>query len=170
MLSDGVDAAEQVLAPIAEPRRDVVVRREPSETVIASIYKRDRFRCRYCGCRVIPTQVMRLISQFFPEDFPYHPNWKGGETHPAITARSATLEHVVPWTAGGTNDPDNLACACWICNQTKGDLFLRQLGWELLPASDDTGWDGLTRYYRQLWELAGRPTTAGHPLWVRLFD
>jgi len=100
----------------------------------------------------------------------YHPNWKGGETHPAITARSATLEHVVPWTAGGTNDPDNLACACWICNQTKGDLFLHQLGWELLPASDDTGWDGLTRYYRQLWELAGRPTTAGHPLWVRLFD
>jgi 5-methylcytosine-specific restriction endonuclease McrA len=148
----------------------VVVRKEPSETVIATIYKRDRFRCRYCGCRVIPTQVMRLISHFFPEDFPYHPNWKGGETHPAIVARSATLDHVVPWRAGGTNYPENLACACWICNRTKGDLLLDQLGWRLLPVSDNADWDGLTRYYRPLWELAGRPATGDHPFWVRLFE
>jgi 5-methylcytosine-specific restriction endonuclease McrA len=170
LLSEGIAAAAERLAPIAEPRREVTLRKEPSETVIASIYKRDRFRCRYCGCRVIPTQVMRLISHFFPEDFPYHPNWKGGETHPAIAARSATLDHLVPWTTGGTNNPENLVCACWICNQMKGDLLLEQLGWELLPASDDADWDGLTRYYRRLWEHAGCPSTADHPVWVRLFD
>jgi 5-methylcytosine-specific restriction endonuclease McrA len=169
LLADGVDAAASLLAPIAYRRRDVVARSDPSETVIAAVYRRDRFHCRYCGCRVIPTQIMRLVSEFFPDDFPYHPNWKGGQTHPAFASRSATVDHVVPWSAGGTNDPKNLVCACWICNRIKGDLFLDQLGWELRPIPTDTSWDGLTHYYRRLWELAGRPTTADHAFWLRLF-
>lgn len=108
LLSEGRDSAAERLAPIAYPRREVEIRSEPSETVIASIYKRDRFCCRYCGCRVIPTQIMRLVAEVFPDDFPYHPNWKGGQTHPAIPSRSATLDHVVAWTLGGRNDPENL--------------------------------------------------------------
>lgn len=67
---------------------------------------------------------MRLVSGFLPDEFPYHPNWKAGETHPAVASRSA------------------------------------------VPAKTD--WDGLTRYYRALWELAGSPTSADHSLWVRL--
>ena len=170
LLSEGRNAASELIEPISYPRRQVEVRSEPSETVIATIYKRDRFHCRYCGCRVIPTQVMRLVSEIFPDAFPYHPNWKGGQTHPAITSRSATLDHLLAWTLGGTNDPENLVCACWICNRVKGDLTLDQLGWELRPISADPDWDGLTRYYRQLWELAGSPKTADHPFWLRLFD
>jgi hypothetical protein len=76
----------------------------------------------------------------------------------------------VPWSGGGTNDPENLVCACWICNRVKGDLRLEQLGWKLRPIPERTAWDGLTRHYRSLWELAGRPATADHPFWVRLFS
>jgi hypothetical protein len=126
-------AARQAMAPIAYTRHEVPVRSEPSETVIASIYRRDRFRCRYCGCRVVPIPIMRLISQLLPEQFPHHPYWKGGETHPAFSSRSATLDHLVPWAGGGRNEPENLVCACWVCNRIKGDLGLEQLGWELLP-------------------------------------
>ena len=169
-LAAGDTATARVeLEPIAYAPQEVPARSEPSETVIASIYRRDRFRCRYCGQRVIPTQIMRLIAELLPEQFPWHPNWKGGATHPAFAARSATLDHVVPWTAGGRNDPDNLVCACWPCNAIKGNLALGQLGWELLPIVDD-GWDGLTRFYRPLWELAGAPRNAEHPLWVKLYS
>ena len=161
--------AEAELAALAYTVREVPRRSEPSETVIASIYRRDRFRCRYCNARVIPTQVMRLVSHFFPEAFPYHPNWKVGATHPAFASRSATLDHVVPWTAGGRNDPDNLVCACWVCNSVKGDLRLEQLGWSVRPIVDDD-WDGLTRFYKPLWEKAGEPKTSGHRLWVRLYS
>jgi 5-methylcytosine-specific restriction endonuclease McrA len=170
LLTKGRDAAAELLAPIAYPRREVEVRSEPSETVIAAIYRRDHFCCRYCECRVIPTQIMRLVSEVFPDDFPYHPNRKGGQTHPAITSRSATLDHVLAWTLGGRNDSENLVCACWICNRIKGDLTLDQLGWELRPIASDSEWDGLTRYYKQLWELAGCPKTADHAFWMRLFD
>ncbi len=170
LLGPGREAARRALAPISYPTREVVARSEPSETVIAGIYIRDRFHCRYCGCRVIPTQIMRLVAAIFPEDFPYHPNWKGGQTHPAITSRSATLDHVLPWTRGGRNDAGNLVCACWICNRVKGDLTTEQLGWELLPIPSETGWDGLTRHYRRLWELAGSPTGSEHRLWMRLYE
>jgi hypothetical protein len=170
LVSQGVEAAAEALRPIAEPVLDIPARGEPSETIIASTYKRDRFQCRYCGCRVIPTQIMRLVSTFFPEEFPYHPNWKAGLTHPAIPSRSATLDHVKPWAQGGTNDPSNLVCACWICNRVKGDLLLEQIGWGLLPIAEESDWDGLTRYYRDLWELAGRPAGGDHSFWVRLYE
>jgi hypothetical protein len=170
LLSEGTEAARKVLAPIAYARHEVPLRSDPSETVVASIYRRDHFHCRYCGCRVIPIPVMRLIAHQFPEEIPYHPNWKGGETHPAFASRSATLDHVIPWAAGGRNDPGNLACACWICNRVKGEFSLEQLGWQLLPISDDDGWDGLTRFYPELWRMAGEPRSSEHPLWVRLYS
>lgn len=170
LLRRGHEAAKEALAPISYPTREVVARSEPSETVIAGIYIRDRFHCRYCGARVIPTQIMRLVAVIFPEDFPYHPNWKGGQTHPAITSRSATLDHVLAWTLGGRNDRENLVCACWVCNRVKGDPTIGQLGWELLPIPSETDWDGLTRYYRRLWEMAGAPTGAEHRLWMRLYE
>lgn len=82
LLAGGREAAAELLAPIGYPVREVKPRAEPSESLIASIYQRDRFHCRYCGCRVIPTQIMRLISDLIPEEFPYHPNWRGG-TNPS---------------------------------------------------------------------------------------
>lgn len=170
LVSGDVEQASTVLEPIAYTKHEVPQRSDPSETVIASIFRRDRFHCRYCGCRVIPTQIMRLVSHFFPEAFPYHPNWKAGQTHPAIASRSPTLDHVVAWTAGGRNNPENLVCACWICNLVKGSLSLEQLGWRLLPISDDDDWDGLTRFYKRLWKMAGEPQTSEHQLWVRLYS
>jgi hypothetical protein len=170
LLSEGREAARARLAPISYPRREIVTRSDPSEAVIASVYVRDRFHCRYCGCRVIPTPVMRLLSTIFPEEFPYHPNWKGGQTHPAITSRSATLDHVLAWTLGGRNGLENLVCACWVCNRVKGDLMLRQLGWELQPIDAGSTWEGLTRHYRPLWQLAGSPSGSEHRLWMRLYE
>lgn len=170
LLSEGRAAAGEKLAPIVYPTREVVARSEPAESLIAATYKRDRFHCRYCGCRVIPTQVMRLISEIFRDEFPYHPNWKAGQTHPAIPSRSATLDHVEPWALGGTNNLENLVCACWVCNRVKGDLTLQQLGWELKPIPTKVDWDGLASNYRQLWELAGSPTRGDHRLWLRLFE
>jgi hypothetical protein len=49
------------------------------------------------------------------------------------------------------------------------DMSLDQLGWDLLPNADDS-WDGLTRLYKPLWEMAGEPRTSEHPLWVRLYS
>jgi 5-methylcytosine-specific restriction endonuclease McrA len=129
----------------------------PAMSVIARIYARDRYQCRYCGERVILTAVMRLLSVLYPDPFPYHANWKADSTHPAFVSRSATLDHVQSIADGG--DPvalENLVTACWNCNRRKGDLRLAELGWSLIEPRDKQ-WRGLTELFRPLWEAAGQP-------------
>lgn len=137
----------------------------PNRTVIAEIYKRDRYQCRYCGAKVILTPVMRLIARLYPEQFPYHPNWKADSTHPAFPARAATLDHVVPIADGG--DPlarENLVTACWGCNRRKGDLRLEEIGWSLTDPADDS-WMGLAEFFNPLWERVGRPQLGEDERW-----
>jgi hypothetical protein len=85
-------------------RRPAVPRR-----VRCAMWLRDHFHCRYCGGRVIPNSVLELVSEVYPEAFPYHPNWKAGQTHPAFAARAAMVDHVVPGSFGGAwLDENNL--------------------------------------------------------------
>ncbi|ANC31958.1 HNH endonuclease [Isoptericola dokdonensis DS-3] len=163
-----IDGARSVLqdiqfAPV--PRRP---ERWPSTSVIAGIYARDCYQCRYCGEKTVLTPVMRLLSRLFPDEFPMHPNWKSDQTHPAFVSRSATLDHVQSIAGGG--DPvaeDNLVTACWGCNRRKGDLRLDELGWELRDPADPH-WRGLTELYEPAWIAAGRPKLSETEMtWMR---
>ena len=40
-----------------------------------------------------------------------------------LTPESATLDHVLPLSRGGTHAPGNLVIACHDCNQLKGDAL-----------------------------------------------
>ena len=150
-------AASKALAGICFEPRLRSPERWPSRTAIARIYARDNYHCRYCGERVILTPVMRLVARLYPEQFPYHPNWKADSTHPAFVSRSATLDHVVPIAdEGDPVDPANLVTACWGCNRRKGDLGLDEIGWSLVEPADKA-WKGLTELFFPLWEAVGRP-------------
>jgi hypothetical protein len=49
--------------------------------------------------------------------------WCGCETVPESSKRnSATIEHVIPRSKGGSNDPENLAMSCARCNQHRGTI------------------------------------------------
>jgi hypothetical protein len=110
---------------------------------------------------------MPLLGAIFPEHFPYHSNWKAGQTHPAVTACTAVIDHVVPGALGGAwLDDGNLVTACWPCNASKSDLTLEQLGWQLQTIAESP-WDGLSDSYRALWEIAGKPANEAHPQWLR---
>ena len=144
------------------PRR---VEKWPSHTVIARVYERDRYQCRYCGEKVVLTPVMRLVARLFPQQFPYQSNWKADSTHPAFVSRSATLDHVAPIADGGDPlDPANLATACWGCNRRKGDLRLNEIGWSLVEPKDPD-WRGLAELFNPLWEAAGRPKLSEDEHW-----
>jgi 5-methylcytosine-specific restriction endonuclease McrA len=161
---DEVTASKALAAIRFEPR---LGRQErwPSRTVIARIYVRDNYHCRYCGERVILTPVMRLVSRLYPKQFPYHPNWKADSTHPAFVSRSATLDHVVPISdEGDPVDPANLVTACWGCNRRKGDLRLDEIGWSLVEPADKA-WKGLTELFFPLWKAAGQPDLSEDEAW-----
>ena len=67
-----------------------------SKTRVA-VFKRDKLRCRYC-CKALlfPWET----SNFFV---------------------TATIDHVVPKSKGGSNHISNLVTACGPCNSRKGD-------------------------------------------------
>jgi hypothetical protein len=167
VLADGPDAGREVLAPIAWRRREIATRPALRRTLIGEVFRRDHFTCRYCGAELIPTPIMQLIAGLYPDLFPYHPNWKGGETHPAILSRSPVVDHVVPGSAGGEwLDDANLVTACWPCNARKSDFTLEQLGWQVLEVDPGATWDGLTYRYLDLWQAAGEPRPEHHKGWI----
>jgi HNH endonuclease len=166
LLDGGEEAGAAALMSIAYSKREMARRPSITRTRAASVFLRDGFACRYCGGRTILTAVMELIARLYPDSFPYHPNWKGGMTHPAIIARSASVDHVKPVSQGGDPlDLRNLATACWPCNATKADLALEQLGWTLLPTAH-SDWRGLTERYPELWVRAGYPDSTNHRAWM----
>lgn len=56
--------------------------------------------------------------------------------------RLATLDHVLPRAAGGSNAADNLATMCEPCNRLKGDLSAVAFAFEALA---DGACDALAR-------------------------
>lgn len=169
LLEEGVDAGAEVLEVIAYPPREIPKRRPITRSTSVRILQRDNFTCRYCGGRTILSSVMELLGEIYPESFPFHPNWKGGVTHPAFVSRSPAVDHVVPAALGGGDDDDNLVNACNPCNSIKSDFSLDVLGWSLRPI-EESDWQGLTEYYRSLWNFAGRPKPEYHSNWMALLN
>lgn len=159
------DDAQNLVDSIRFEPKPGVTAKWPSRAVIAEVYLRDHYQCRYCGAKVVLTPVMRLIARLYPEQFPYHLNWRADATHPAFSARGATLDHVVPIAGGG--DPlviDNLVTACWGCNRRKGDLRLEEIGWSLTEPADGS-WLGLADLFNPLWDAVGRPHLGEDERW-----
>ena len=170
LVSEGIAAGAAALEPIAYPPQVIARRPSVQLATAARLFKRDRFTCRYCARKTIPTPIMALLGGFYPQSFPYHPNWKGGVTHPAIITRSSVIDHVNPGAWGGDwNADENLVTACWPCNAAKSDLSLEQLDWPPPLPIPDTDWDGPTGVYRQLWDAAGGPAAGGHLRWMAAF-
>ena len=166
IVSDGIAAGAAALAPIAFSPRTIERRRTPARRLRAKVFVRDRFCCRYCGGKTLFEPLLRLVGGIYPDAFPWHPNWRGGLTHPAIIARSAVVDHVSPGSRGGEwLGLENLVTACNPCNSIKADFDLEQLGWELQP-TPDSDWDGLTRFYPDVWLAAGRPSADYHVAWM----
>lgn len=156
--------------PAASPRPRVGVGER------AWIYRRDSFTCWYCGTRTIPEPVLRTLSLLFPEELPWHANWKVTETHPAYFTLTSSCDHLLAGTRHGEwGGEENLVTACARCNYSKSSYTLEELGWET-PISRPSPWMGLTDVYSALFEIArgqGKTSPSGekyHRQWLRAFD
>jgi len=158
-LADDPAGAGEVLAAIGQRRIEIERRRPVPIAAKLAVHRRDSWTCRYCRARTIAPPVLRFLSEIYPDEFPYHPNWKAGQVHPAYLLVSASLDHVDPGGRGGSwLDEQNLVTACWPCNTGKADLRLEEVGWTLLSEEDvRSDWNGLTDTTSGLWERAGHP-------------
>ncbi len=125
--------------------------RMPCTELIQSIFARDGWRCRFCGCRVVLAESRKIMSKALPGAIPWNMK-KIDYSHGAFFAMSASLDHVVPHSAGGTNEEDNLVTACHPCQFGRGAFLLEEVGLidpRTRPPVRD-GWDGLGRLLRKV--------------------
>ena len=135
------------------------------------VWLRDGFVDRYDGERLVFPGALRLLSLLMPEAFPYHPNWKVDETHPAYWRLHPTVDHVVPVALGGGEDDANRVTTSQLRNSAKAHWTLEQLGWALRPPGLLADWDGLTGWFRGM--LAARPELRGNEAiryWESILD
>ena len=132
--------------PVSKPAAVVIKAssRMPTSTEIKALYVRDGWRCRFCGCQVVSNRARSVMRACIPGAIP----WTESEGyHGAFFALTASVDHVLPHSAGGGNELQNLVTACWSCQFGRGAYTIEELGLtdprSRPPVID--GWDGLSR-------------------------
>jgi 5-methylcytosine-specific restriction endonuclease McrA len=114
----------------------------PGAGVIREVLARDGYRCRFCGCRVIVNEARKTFIKTLPAAAKFD---DGRCHHSALAALRASIDHVVPFRRGGTNNPDNLVTACGPCQFGRGHWLLKECDLDdprQYPPLIDS-WDGL---------------------------
>jgi hypothetical protein len=88
---------------------------------------RDGWRCRYCGLRLVSRDLIVGINARLGDAFVIDGSVERS-MHPAAYLLRYTQDHMVPRSAGGTNEPNNVVAACGTCQFQKGDCTLDELG------------------------------------------
>jgi 5-methylcytosine-specific restriction endonuclease McrA len=137
-----IERRRKVEAPIAATAKSAG--RMPPAAVIRALYARDFWHCRFCSCRVVPPEMRMAMRAILPGAI----SWSESEGfHGGFFALSASVDHIIPHSAGGSNDEANLVTACWSCQFGRGAYSLAELGLmdPRARAPVEDGWDGLTR-------------------------
>ena len=113
---------------------------------------RDGFVDRYTGQRLLNPGILKIISHYFPDEFPYHPHWKMTETHMAYWELIPTIDHIYPIAKGGRDDEANWVTTSMKNNSIKSNYTIDEIHWQLHPKGDIADWDGLTSLFLALVE------------------
>lgn len=75
------------------------------------------FHCHYCKIKLIPPNAEDFYSDLYFQPDPKSP----GMLIPRDGYYWCSVDHVVPWTQGGSDGLENLVLACVRCNSSKKD-------------------------------------------------
>lgn len=129
-----------------------ISKRSYTESQKMKVFIRDGFIDRYKGQRLVIPGILKVISTYFPDDFPYQPHWKMNETHLAYWELVPTIDHINPIALGGADEEENWVTTSMMNNSIKSNWTLEQLGWKVHISGNMKEWDGLTNLFMQLVE------------------
>ena len=113
---------------------------------------RDGFIDRYSGQKLVNPGLLKVLSYYMPETFPYHAHWKMEECHNAYWEFIPTVDHIYPVALGGADSMENWATTSMLHNSIKSNWTLEQLNWKLHDAGNYNEYDGLTALFVKLTE------------------
>ena len=97
-------------------------------------FLRDGFIDRYTGKKLVNPGILKVITYYFPEEFPYDPHWKMTRTHIAYWDLIPTIDHIFPIAQGGVDTPSTWATTSMKNNSIKSNYSLDEINWELHPS------------------------------------
>ena len=114
------------------------------------VFLRDGFIDRYSGGKLVIPGILKVLSLYFPKEFPYQSHWKMSETHLAFWELIPTIDHIVPIAVGGKDEEDNWVTTSMLHNSIKSNWTMEQLNWRLFECGNINNWDGLTQVFLKL--------------------
>ena len=162
-----IDALEMAAKNILEGRKEYaqfVIRTEyPFQKLFSSErtytdkqkmaqFRKDGFIDRYSGQKLLNPGLLKVLSHYMPNDFPYHAHWKMDECHNAYWEFVPTVDHIYPVALGGVDSEENWATTSILHNSIKSNWTLEQLNWPLYERGKLEDWDGLTGLFVKLVE------------------
>jgi 5-methylcytosine-specific restriction endonuclease McrA len=149
-----------------------------SKELQLSVFRRDKWVCRWCNRPVIFAPVMRLIEREVrkvgknEEVSYYHPHWTR-DGAPLLDELGAVIDHVEAHSIGGSSMKSNLATACCKCNGRKSAASMKKWGErpQRKPIKGKYGepqyWDGLSGLFVILAQRDLVGLTASEKSWLR---
>lgn len=150
LLCNNIKAAKQIIIKEYPFQRIVPQIRNYTDKEKMQQFVRDGFIDRYSGQKLINPGLLKVLSRYMPEEFPYHPHWKMDACHNAYWEFVPTVDHIVPIALGGLDIEENWATTSMLHNAVKSNWTLEQLNWTLCDPGDFKEYDGLTSLFIQL--------------------
>lgn len=140
---------------LGSEKPDSPKRKSIAQKRMVAIFRRDNWRCRYCGIRVGGNR--KFFEKFSSViNMPELVQGRTDETrHGLYSLLMASYDHITPHSRGGSDDDSNLVTACWGCQFGKFNFTLEELGLQT-PDSDISGkkgeWQGVSPQLAELEE------------------
>lgn len=113
-------------------------------------FKKDGFIDRYSGDRLVNPGLLKVLSNYMPDIFPYQAHGKMDECHISYWELLPTIDHKVPVALGGSDEAENWVTTSMLHNSIKSNWTLEQLHWKLYDPGDYAKWDGLTSLFAKI--------------------
>lgn len=110
----------------------------------------DGFIDRYTGKKLLNPGILKIISVYLPNEFPFQSHWKMTQTHIAYWELIPTIDHIYPIAKGGQDDEKNWVTTSMKNNSIKSNYTIDEIHWRVYPKGNITEWDGLTSLFIQL--------------------
>jgi hypothetical protein len=150
LLNNEIDAARLVIQTEYPFKMLEASKRSYTDKQKMEQFKKDGFIDRYSGQKLVNPGILKVLSYYLPEDFPYHPHWKMESCHNAYWEFIPTVDHIYPVALGGVDAEENWATTSMLHNSIKSNWTLEQLQWKLYDAGSYKDWDGLTNLFVEL--------------------
>lgn len=150
LIDDDKTSAKSILINEYPHKPYDVEKRTYTTTQKMEQFIKDGFIDRYTGQKLLNPGILKVLSTYLPDEFPFHPHWKMTETHIAYWELVPTIDHIYPIAKGGHDDKSNWVTTSMKNNSIKSNYTIEEIHWTLYPQGDIKDWDGLSKSFIKL--------------------